>query len=133
MRFTPLLAKNKFLGAMHLCKSKICASGAIFAASLTSKLVDSALLDYTPLLAKNKFLGAVHLCKSKICASGAIFAASLTSKLADSALLDYHPLKTDFIACSENALLISHFLADLCMLLARQIRALMVYYNKEVY
>ena len=38
--------KQEFLGAVHLCKSKICASGAIFAASLTSKLADSALLDY---------------------------------------------------------------------------------------
>ena len=87
--YTPMLAKNKFLGALHLCKSKICANGAIFATSLTSKLADSVLLDYTPMLAKNKFLGALHLCKSKICASGAIFATSLTSKLVDSVLLDY--------------------------------------------
>ena len=38
--------KQEFLGAVHLCKSKICASGAIFAASLTSTLANSALLDY---------------------------------------------------------------------------------------
>ena len=45
--YTPMLAKNKsFWVLLHLCKSKICASGAIFAASLECKHSDSALLDY---------------------------------------------------------------------------------------
>ena len=45
--YTPCeLQELKFLGAMRLCKSEICARGAICAVSLTSKLVDSALLDY---------------------------------------------------------------------------------------
>ena len=44
-----LLASYKRLfscGALRLCKSKICARGAICARSLVSKLTDSASLDY---------------------------------------------------------------------------------------
>ena len=84
-----MLAKTEVFGATHLCKSEICASGAIFAASLECEHSDSALLDYTPCDAKIYIFGATHCVCPRTNRRGAIFAASLTSELVDSALLDY--------------------------------------------